>query len=160
MTQFLQQTVLTMDQNSSLTALALLLSIVIFWRAVVLRKRSVKQEALIQEQSESLKKIQTQLQNDIEIRKREEHFQKNLQHAEVTTELQKSRSTYVHQRNSQRPPERYGYARSMFRTGMTVDEISSALGMSHVELTQLFKLDTLCGNSGHPGNDKNFLPGP
>ena len=146
-----------MDQNLLLNTLTLLLSILIFWRSIVLRKRSAKQAALIEEQSKSLKEIQAQLDTNTEIREREEHLQKKLQQAEMATELQKSRSSFVHQRNSQRPPERYAYARSMFRSGMAANEISSALEMSHAEITQLLKLSSLCGTDEQFRNDKNTL---
>ncbi len=144
--QLLKQSAFLVDRNTSLTVLTLLLSILIFWRALVLRKRTEKQNAFILEQSKSLHELQTKLQKVCEKRERDENFQKNLKHAEVTTELQKHRSGFVHQRAPQRPPERYGYATSMFRSGMTVAEISSALGMSQIELNQLLKLDSLCGS--------------
>jgi len=157
LTLFFQQSILTMDQNLLLNTLTLLLTMLIFWRSIILRKRSVKQATLIKEQSKSLEEIQTQLNTNTESREREEHFQKNLQQAEMTTELQKSRSSFVHQRNSQRPPERYAYARSMFRSGMAANEISSALKMSHAEITQLLKLSSLCGTDEQFKNDKDTL---
>ncbi|MBL4902528.1 hypothetical protein JYT30_00485 [Desulfotalea psychrophila] len=127
----------------SLTALTLSLIILILWRSIVLARRSSKQSALLAEQARYIDEIQSKLAQNAEIVEREEHFKKNLQHAEMTTELQKSRSSFVHQRNSQRPPERYEYAKSMFKSGMATAEISAALGMSNIEITQLIKLSSL-----------------
>lgn len=146
-----------MDHNLSLAALTLLLSILIFWRSITMRKRMTKQAALIEEQAKSLEEIQTQLNANVETKDREGNFLKNLQQAEMTTELQKSRSSFAHRSNSQRPPERYAYARSMFRSGMAANEISSALGMSHTEIAQLLKLSSLSGQDEQFEKDTNIL---
>ncbi len=122
-----------LDYNSSLTALTLLLTVLIFCRSISLRKRAAVQSALLAE-------IKNKLNTNEEEKVRELDFQTNLQQAEITTELQKSRSSVVHNRNNRRTPERYQYAQSMFQSGMPADEISSALGMSTTEISQLLKL--------------------
>jgi len=148
-----QKSITLIDKKFALTALTLSLIILIFWRSIVLWRRSSKQSTLLAEQAIYIDKIQTKLDQNAEIVEREEHFQKNLQHAEMTTELQKSRSSFVHQRNSQRPPERYEYAKSMVKSGMATAEISSALGMSHIEITQLIKLSSLRKQAEQLKND-------
>ncbi len=122
-----------LDYNSSLTALTLLLTVLIFSYSIVLRRRTTVQSALLAE-------LKNKLDRDEEEKNREQDFQTSLQQAEITTELQKSRSVVVHSRNNRKTPERYQYAQSMFQSGMHTDEISSALGMSTTEITQLLKL--------------------
>ncbi len=125
-----------LDYNSSLTALTLLLTVVIFSHSVVLRRRTTVQSALLAE-------LKNKLNRDEEEKNREQDFQTSLQQAEITTELQKSRSLVVSSRNNRKTPERYQYAQSMFQSGMHKDEISSALGMSTTEITQLLKLASI-----------------
>ena len=132
-----------LDHNSSLTAITLLLTILIFCRSVVLRRRAAEQSTLLALQTDTLEKIQNQLNRDEKDKNRELDFQTNLTLAEVTTDLQKSRSSLVHNSNTPRTPERYQYAQSMFQSGTHTDEISSALGMSKTEITQLLKLASI-----------------
>ena len=152
-----QGTPIIAENNFPFITIILLLNIVILWRYIVYRKRSRKQAILLAEQSKHLEAIQTKLDQNAEIAEREEHFQKNLQHAEMSTELQKSRSSTAQRNNSQRPPERYEYARSMFQSGMATEEISSALGMSNIEITQLLKLSTLREQAKQFENNKNII---
>jgi hypothetical protein len=152
-----QNTVLMMDKEFSLTALSLILTILLFCRSISLRKRSTKQSILLAEQSKHLADIQTMLDKKNSSIEREEHFKKNLEQAEMATELQKSRASYPSTRNKQRPPERYEYARSMFQSGLATEEISSALGMSNIEITQLIKLSTLGKQAEQFDNEENIL---
>ncbi|HID70102.1 MAG TPA: hypothetical protein EYP35_06500 [Desulfobacterales bacterium] len=128
------------DYNSSVTILTLLLAILIFWRSIILRKKTAEQSLLIASQTDSLNRIKEKLNRDEEVKMREVDFQASLKQAEITTELQKSRSTLEHGRSIRRPPERYQYAQSMYQSGIHTSEISSALGMSKTEITQLLKL--------------------
>jgi hypothetical protein len=148
-----------LDYNFSLTALTLLLTILIFWRSIVFRRRITKQSHLLVIQSKSLEEIKKKLQHSEEIHTREENFQTNLKQAEVTTELQKPRSSFVHNRNGRRPPERYQYARSMWHSGMQTEDISSALGMSNNEISQILKLANLCCNEENSRNNLK-IPAP
>lgn len=145
------------DYNISLSTVTLLLCILIFCRSLMLRKRSAEQSALLAIQTKTLEEIE----NKLNIRKKatvlDDTFQENLKQAEVTTELQKSRSSLVHNRNTQRPPERYRYAQSMFQSGMQTEEISSALGMSRNEITQLLKLASISCESEHYNNENKML---
>ena len=132
-----------MDQNLTLAAMTLTLTVFLFWRSILLRKKTTVQEKLICDQTETLAELNTKLENHLETADREEQFTKSLQQAEVTTELQKTRSSFVHQPNAKRPPERYGYARSMLQSGMANEDISAALGISGSELAQLHSLSSL-----------------
>jgi hypothetical protein len=152
-----QKVVIMMDNEFSLTALTLVLSILLFYRSVALRKRSTKQSILLAEQSKHLAEIQTKLDQNNEYKEREEHFKNNLEQAEMATELNKSRSSYLPVRNNQRPPERYEYAKSMFQSGMATEEISSTLGMSNIEIGQLIKLSALGRQSEQFDNDEDIL---
>ncbi len=152
-----QGTPIIPENNYSLIIITLLLNSIILWRYIVHRKRSGKQALLLAEQARHLETIQSKLDQNTEIVEREDHFQKNLQHAKMSTELQKSRSSSVHRHNRQRPPERYEYARSMFQSGMATEEISSALGMSNIEITQLLKLSTLREQAKQFKNNKNIV---
>jgi predicted XRE-type DNA-binding protein len=141
------------------TALTLLLCIFIFWRSIILRRRVTAQSALLTIQTERLEEIQKRLQRNEEIHTRKENFQNNLQQAEVTTELQAPRSSFTHNRNGQRPPERYQYARSMLQSGMQPEEISSALGISTNEISQLLQLTKLC-ESDEDSRNRQKMPSP
>jgi hypothetical protein len=133
------------DYNLSLSGVSLLLSILIFCYALCLRRRMSRQSGILSQQTEYFEAVQDRLQ-DAEIREaREKSFQQDLQQAEVTTELQKPRGSFGNTRN-QRAPERYQYATSMFRSGMNKEEISTALGMSLHELSQLLILSNLCNS--------------
>lgn len=131
------------DYNLSLSSISLLLSIVIFCYAVMLRRRVTRQHGILSKQTEYFEEVQDRLHKAETRETREKSFQQDLKQAEVTTELQKPRSSFGNIRN-QRAPERYQYATSMFRSGMKKEEISSALGMSLHELSQLLTLTSLC----------------
>lgn len=154
---FQQKVVIMMDNEFSLTALTLILSILLFCRSVALRKRSTKQSVLLTEQSKYIAEIQTELDLKNESKKREELFQNNLEQAEMATELNKSRSSYLPARNNQRPPERYEYAKSMFQSGMATEEISATLGISNIEIAQLINLSALGRQAEQFDNDENSL---
>jgi len=91
-----------LDYNSSLTALTLLLTVLIFCRSVSLRKRAAVQSALLAE-------FKNKLKTNEEEKSRELDFQTNLQQAEITTKLQKSRSSVVHNRPDQRANHLFWY---------------------------------------------------
>ncbi len=135
------------DYNSSVTVITLLLTILIFWRSIIFRKRSAEQSVLIASQTETLNRIKEKLNRDEESQNRELDFQTNLKQAEIATELQISRSSLDHGRSIRKPPERYHYAQTMNQAGMHTSEISSALGMSKTEITQLLKLAEITGKA-------------
>lgn len=132
-----------LDYNSLLTALTLLLTILIFCRSIIFRRQITEQSALLASQKSSLEALQDKLNQTQETKNRELDFQKNLKQAEVTTELQKSRSTLVKNHSKLKTPERYQYFQSMLQSGMHTQEMSSALGMSTTEITQLLKLSKI-----------------
>jgi len=148
-----------LDYNFLLTVVTLLLTILTFWRSIVFRRRVTEQSNLLTIQTKRLEKIQKKLQHNEEIHTREENFHISLKQAEVTTELQKPRSSFVHNRNGRRPPERYQYARSMWHSGMQKEEISSALGMSSNEISQILKLANLSCNDKDSRN-RHKMPSP
>lgn len=141
------------DYNSSLSMITLLLSVIIFVRSIMLRRRLTAQSDLLTKQTEQLLDTQNKLLQNQELQTREIDFQSNLKQAEVITELQKPRSSFTHTRNGRRPPERYEYARSMFGAGMPTEEISSALRMSSDEISQIQELANLCLT--HKANEQN-----
>lgn len=125
-----------MEYNTIITITALSLCVLLFIRSIFTRK-SVK------EQQNSLEALQNTLQIMKENEKRELEFQNDLKSAEVSTELQKTRSAYSNKKDKLQAPERYGYAQAMFQSGMTTDNIASSLGMSGYETNQLLKLAKL-----------------
>ncbi len=116
-----------------ITAVALILCLLIFWRLLIFQRRGA-------EQIRSLKKLQDELSAAQEKENREQEFQNSLKLAEVSTDLQKSRSRYSQKNTKHQAPERYGYAESMLKSGMQSDKIESALGISCHEISQLLKL--------------------
>ncbi len=116
-----------------ITAIALILCLLIFWRLLVFQRRGAKH-------IKSLKKLQDELSAAQEKETREQDFQNSLKLAEVSTDLQKSRSMYSQKNTKHQAPERYGYAESMLKSGMQSDKIESALGISCHEINQLLKL--------------------
>ncbi len=115
---------------------AISLCILLFCRSVFTRK-SVK------EQQKSIETLQNALQAMKENETREKEFQNSLKQAEVSTDLQKTRTAYSNKKDTLHAPERYGYAQTMFQSGMATDKIASALGMSGYETRQLLKLANL-----------------
>ena len=126
-----------------LTLAALSLSITIFMYAVILRRRNRKHASLLAEQSEELHSLKAELAEKEENKEQEFNFEKSLKQAEVTTGLQQTRISFHNETNKSKAPERYAYVLSMFRSGIPTEEISSALGMSSYEITQLLKLSAL-----------------
>lgn len=122
-----------MEYNTIITLLSLLLCLLIFCRSVIFRQHAAKYSDALLEMRDELDAIK-------EKECRDQEFQHNLQQAEVVNELQKSRSVYSNKNGELQAPERYGYAQSMFQSGMQTDKIAHALGMSSHETNQLFKL--------------------
>ncbi len=154
---FQQKVVIMMGNESSLTVALLILSILLLFRSIALQKRSAKQSLLLTEQSKYIAEIHTQLYLKNESKKREALFQKNLKQAEMATKLNTARSSFLPARNNQRPPERYEYAKSMFHSGMTTEEIAATLEMSNIEISQLISLLALDRQSEQFDNDEKSL---
>lgn len=146
------------DNNLILISSTLALCILIFIRSIVLRKRAVDQSQLLTVQSQDLEELREKLNQQETIKNREESFLTNLKQAEVTTELQKPRSSFTHDRHNQRPPERYRYAQSMFQSGIQNEEIASALSMSGTEISQLLKLAKIRCEAEKAGNTTEMVP--
>ena len=125
-----------MEYNTIITLTALSLCILLFIRSILTRKSVKKQQ-------NSLEELQNTLQILKENEKREMEFQNDLKSAAISTKLQKTRSVYSNKKDRQQAPERYSYAQTMFQSGMTTDNIASALGMSCYEINQLLKLANL-----------------
>lgn len=148
------------DYNLSLICCTLLLCILIFIRSIVLRKQAVDQSVLLTLQTNDLEEMRKKLCEQEEIHIREESFHSNLKQAEVTTELQKPRTSLSHNRHSQRTPERYRYAHSMFQSGIQTEEIASALQMSGNEISQLLKLADIRCEAEKLNSETGMLPRP
>jgi len=125
-----------MEYNTIIALSSIALCILIFLRSILIRESGKKQ-------SKAFKALQNELQIIREQRDADQEFQNSLKHAEVSNKLQKSRAVYNGKENKLSAPERYGYARSMFQSGMATDKIASALGMSGYEINQLLKLTNL-----------------
>lgn len=125
-----------MEYNTIITITSISLCIILFVRSVLIRTSGKKQKRVIET-------LQKELQTIKKIESKEHEFQKSLRHAEVSTELQKTRSAYSSKKERLCAPERYGYAQAMFQSGMATDKIASALGMSGNEINQLLKLANL-----------------
>lgn len=125
-----------MEYNTLITLASLLLSLLIFCRSVSFRKRAAKQGDALLAMREELDAIK-------EKESREQAFQNSLKQAEIVTELQKSRSVFSNKSGKLRAPERYGYAQSMFQSGIQTEKIAHALGMSFHETSQLLKLASI-----------------
>ncbi len=125
-----------MEYNTIIMLSAISLCILVFLRSILIGVSGKKQ-------NKALEALQKELQTIKENESRELEFQNSLKHAEVSNELQKSRAAYSSKKDKLCAPERYGYAQSMFQSGMNTDKISSALGMSGHEINQLLKLTNL-----------------
>lgn len=125
-----------MEPQIIITLSSIILCIILLLRAAFGHIASKKQRLLL----ESLKKEVALLKEN---ETREKEFQQSLKHAAVSTNLEKTRSAYTHRKEKLQAPERYGYAKAMFQSGMASDKISTALGMSAQEITQLAKLANL-----------------
>jgi hypothetical protein len=125
-----------MEYNTIITFASISLCILLLLRSLFIKKTAKTQTVAIAT-------LQKELQSMKESELREQNFQNSLKHAEVSTELQKTRSVYSNKKGKLRAPERYGYAQAMFQSGMATDKIASALGMSGNEITQLVKLSNL-----------------
>jgi hypothetical protein len=125
-----------MEYNTIVMLSAISLCILVFLRSILIGVSGKKQ-------NKAIEALQKELQIIKDNENREMEFQKSLRHAEVSNELQKSRAAYSSKKERICAPERYGYAQSMFQSGMTTDKIASALGMSGYEINQLLKLTNL-----------------
>lgn len=132
-----------LDIQLFLTLASLLLCAFLFIRSIALRKRACAHSDLLRKQEIILQKYQENLSLQEQSITRDQNFKNSLQHAEVTTELQKSRISFHQDNLKLRTPERYAYVQSMFRSGMQAEEIASALGMSEYEISQLLKLSAI-----------------
>ncbi len=125
-----------MEYNTIVMLSAISLCILVFLRSILIGVSGKKQ-------NNAIEALQKELQIIKDTESRELEFQNSLRHAEVSNELQKSRAAYSSKKEKICAPERYGYAQSMFQSGMTTDKIASALGMSGHEINQLLKLTNL-----------------
>lgn len=124
------------DYNTLITAITLILCLLIFWRSIRIRRHGAKQ-------NDALQALEKEFMAAKEKESRQQEFQNSLKQAEVSTDLQKSRTGYGQKGDKRQAPERYGYARSMFQSGMQSDKIATALDMSCHEINQLQKLADL-----------------
>lgn len=135
------------DYNFILIGFTVILTIILFFRSIVLRKRVAVQARLLEIQNKSLESIQKKLENTSASDTDQQHFLTDLQQASITTALQKPRSSFHNRIRKVQSPERYQYLRSMFVAGMKIEEMEMALGMSRHEIHQIQKLSSL-GTSG------------
>jgi hypothetical protein len=126
-----------------LTLLALLLCSVATWRSIVYKKRMDQQSRLLAETNQTLTDVSKKLSSLQEKDKKLSEFQNNLNQAEITTRLQKSRLSVQHTNSSMSPPERYRYVHSLAESGMSSQEIASVLSISVHEAEQLVNLSRL-----------------
>ncbi len=72
-----------------------------------------------------------------------EAFQKDLNKAELTAQLQKPRTNLQVSYGSSSAPEKYSYIHSLLQKGMSAEEIGSILAISTHEADQLVALSAL-----------------
>jgi hypothetical protein len=125
-----------MEYNTIIALSSIALCILIFLRSILIKESGKKQRKAYEALQEELQILRDKSDAD-------QKFQNSLKHAEVSNELQKSRAVCNGKKTKLSAPERYGYARSMFHSGMATDKIASALGMSGYEINQLLKLTNL-----------------
>ncbi|MFV0436169.1 MAG: hypothetical protein ACK5PS_02060 [Desulfopila sp.] len=111
--------------------------------AVYYRRQSSRLSAKL---STALEKLATAHRDVQQMEARYEEistFNNNLNEAELTTRLQRSRLSAQHGSNQTSAPERYLYLRSLAESGMGADEIAAILSISTQEAEQLVKLSSL-----------------
>lgn len=143
------------DYNILLTSITLLLCIMIFWRSILLRKRLGERSNLLHMQNAKCKEINQLLENNENLHFDGEDFMAALTMAGAQMEPSKPRIHFAHKPKDSRTPERYLYAKKMHQSGIQKEEISSTLGMSGHEISQILKLTNLC----HSTEDKQDLQG-
>ncbi len=125
-----------MEPQLIITISSLLLCMAVFVRSFFLKKSTKLQSTAIENLQQKLAAVQAKEQEEME-------FQKSLRHAELRTELMKTRSVYLEKKEHLEAPERYTYVNSMFQAGMEKKKIATALGISTHEINQLAKLVAL-----------------
>lgn len=122
-----------MDSQTIITLFSIVLCIILLLRAAFNHISSKKQKLILEDLKQEVALLR-------ENETREKEFQESLKHAAVSTDLEKTRSVYTQKKDKVQAPERYGYAKAMFQSGMANEKIGNALGMSAQEITQLAKL--------------------
>jgi hypothetical protein len=72
-----------------------------------------------------------------------EEFQRDLNKAELTAQLQKPRTSLQASFGTSNAPEKYSYIHSLMQKGMSAEEIGSILAISTHEAKQLVTLSTI-----------------
>ncbi len=146
-----------LDYNLCITLLSLLLCLLIFIRSLVLRKRIITNSQQLANLNLALQDLTDGQTFSGQKTLGDHDFQTLLQHADISTELHKSRISFSNVPKRIRVPERYAYARSMFCSGMEKDKIADALGMSSHEILQLSKLSTIASKTMALGQEHDTV---
>lgn len=123
--------------------LTLLLCITVTIRSFVLRRKVTRQNALLQTANARIEALDGEVAQLKVVEKRFHDFSKDLNQAELSTRIQRSRSAGAAWRSTGTPPERYQYIHSLNRKGIPSAEIASILAISPQEADQLVKLANL-----------------
>lgn len=91
----------------------------------------------------SLEQTRKDLEKTREKYRQVSDFQSTMNHAELTTQLQKPRLNHQNQVKENTTPEKYRYIHSLTKRGMTPEEIASILSISTHESRQLVTLAQL-----------------
>ena len=159
MPEISKEILLMFDYNLTLTSLSLLLCILIFSRSIFLRRCLDTKSNLLEKQTKILDEMVQDLNIATEPNINEINFENTLTETETNPVSEEPQNSFVPTRNDMRPPERYQYAQSMHRSGMQKEEISSTLGMSGNEISQILKLASIgCRDTDPQDFQENLLP--
>lgn len=126
-----------------ITLITLLLCILVTARAVFFRKKSAQYYKELKEKQSLLEIANQRIHNLEEIEKRFSSFKNDLNTAELTTNMQKSRlHTHLNSENLD-IPERYRYVQGLSEKGVCPQDIASILSISNHEAKQLVALANL-----------------
>ncbi len=129
--------------NDALLVLSLILCIIVTIRSIYLRKKVTSKDSTLKTTTTSLASSKKELNKLKRIHNGSNDFKSNLNNAELTTELQKSRLAFSHINADCQPPERYQYIHSLTEKGISSFDIASILSISVQEAEQLVTLANL-----------------
>ncbi len=124
----------------------LFLCILIYFRAIYLRKKNDKHEGSLKEVTTSLANANQEIKRLRKLDQNFTDFQSRLSKAELTTQLQKSRLAFSNKNQHSQAPERYQYIHSLTQKGISSTDIASILSISLQEAEQLVALAGLSKN--------------
>lgn len=134
---------MTPDQNL-ISILTLSLCVIVTIRAIHFRKTASANKRDLEEALISIDSKNTELKKLQKLADSMANFKNNLQDAEISTKMQKSRLSYTQKNDkSVKIPERYRYIHNLSEKGLSSSDIASILTISPSEAEQLLALANL-----------------